>query len=54
MATSLFAFSANAGAGGSLMVYITLTSVAGLCVGASMLIRTEWTTRASLGASALH
>ncbi|QRV98227.1 major facilitator superfamily transporter [Ceratobasidium sp. AG-Ba] len=41
--TALFALSANGGAGGSFLVYMILTGVNGLCVGAGMLVRPEWT-----------
>ncbi|KAF8608166.1 MFS general substrate transporter [Ceratobasidium sp. AG-I] len=55
--TSLFAYSANRGGRGGSMVYIALTVVSLLCVGASMLMRAEWSTneaRQSRRSSTLH
>ncbi|CUA66961.1 putative membrane protein YCR023C [Saccharomyces cerevisiae S288c] [Rhizoctonia solani] len=49
--TSLFALSANSE---SSLVYIALSVVTALCIGASMLIRADWTTGARSSAASIH
>ncbi|KAH7334668.1 MFS general substrate transporter [Rhizoctonia solani] len=49
--TSLFALSASHG---SSLVYVALSVVTALCIGASMLMRADWTTGARSSAASLH